>query len=130
MGLDLSHVFLDGQLLASEQTTLFTLIDIQAGERVYEEICAAIVVVSLNNNVCCCGRLLLLLFLELDGTLAEVVWIDEDVVVIARLVREGFGDDVLLREVEGAHWPILVAFKRRCRVAIAIFHAISDITLK
>lgn len=96
MRLDLSHVLLDCELLAAEQTTLLALVYVQAGKGVDEQVGAAVVIVSLNHDVCLGRGLLPLLLLELDGTFAEVVGVDQDVVIVTRLVGEGLRNHMLL----------------------------------
>ena len=74
--------------------------------------------------------MLLLLLLELDGTLAEVVRVDEYVIVVATLVGECLRYNVLFRKIKGTHRPILVAFERCGWISIAVFHPIANIAFK
>ena len=83
MRLNLSHVFLYSQLFASEQSTLFALVHVKAGKCIDEKIGSAIVIISLNHNVCKGRGSLLFLLLEFNGTLAKVVRVDQNVVIVA-----------------------------------------------
>ena len=130
MGLDLSHVLFDGELLAPEKSTLLPLVHIQAGKSIDEQIGSAIVIVSLYDYISQCGRLLLFFLLELNGALAEVIRINQYIVIISALVSEGFRYHVLFREIESAHRPILVTFECSGWIPIAVFHSIADVTFE
>jgi len=67
MRLDLSHVFLDGQLFAAEQTRLLPFVHVERGESVDEHVCAAIVIISFDDDIGHRGWLLLFLYLVMDG---------------------------------------------------------------
>ena len=95
MRLDLSHVFLDSKLFAAEQSTLLSSVDVQTGESVFKKVRSAVVIVSFNHDICHRRRQLLLLLLELDSSLAEIVRVYQNVVVVTRLVSEGLGDHML-----------------------------------
>ena len=133
MRLDLRHVLFDGQLLALEQARLLALVDVERGKRVHEQIRLAVVEVALDQDIRHSGCLLLsglVLRLELDRRLAEVVRKDCDFIVVARLVGEGLGDDVLLAEVESAHRPVLLALEGAHGVRVAHLHPVSDVAFK
>jgi len=85
-------------------------------------------VVPLHDNICHCGRpfFFLRLHLNCDGT--EIVGVDQDVVVVARFKGESVRDDVLLREVEGAHGPFLVAFKLGDWITVTVLHTVPYIS--
>lgn len=128
--LNLSHVLLDRQVFTFEQTLLFQLVHIERGKRVFEKVRSAVVIVPLNHDVRQRRCLLRLLYLILDGILAEVVWKEQDLVVVSRLEDKAFGNHVPLREVVGAHGPFRVALESVHGVSVAILHSVADITLK
>ena len=126
--LNLGHVFLYGQLLAAEQTRLLAFVDVERGESVDKHVCATVMVVPLNDNIGQSGRPFFFLRLHFDCNGTEVVGVDQDVVVVARFKGESVRDDVLLRKVEGAHGPFLVAFKLGDWITVTVLHTVPYIS--
>ena len=87
-------------------------------------------IVTLDNHIGYIGLDFNLFELVLNVHLTEVVRVNLDVVVVARLESESLWDHVLLREVEGTHWPVLVAFKMANRVFVAVHHSVTGVTLE
>ena len=108
----LSHVLLDGEMLALEQSVLLSLAHIKRCESIVEEIELAIVIIALEKDVIRHGPEWAPLTSVLDLILlCEVVVIDLDSNIIVCFESELLWDYVLFSEVKCAHRPFLVAFE-------------------
>ena len=130
MWLYLGHIFLDSQLFTLEKSTLLALVDIHARKGIDKAVSLTVVIITLNYYIGHCRRLFYLLFLHFYVLCAEIIRIDKDLIIITWLESESFRYDVLLWEIKCAHRPFLITFKSAYRVAIAVFHTISNISLE
>ena len=70
------------------------------------------------------------MLLEFDGLGAKVVRVDLNFIEVTRLVGEGLWDDMLLREVERAHGPMLVTLECADGVNVAHPHPVANVALE